>query len=88
MTIGSDTYASPSPFSAIFWKSQNGKQGGDPAKLALALLRIAAESTPPLRFIAGADSIGTAEQTIATLQKQIDAFRELSSSLALDEETK
>jgi len=66
------------------WKSQNGKQGGDPAKLARALMTIAAQEQPPLRFIAGADAIGTAEQTIAALQQQIDAFRDLSTSLAFD----
>jgi NAD(P)-dependent dehydrogenase (short-subunit alcohol dehydrogenase family) len=67
-----------------FWESQNGKQQGDPAKLAQALLTIADEEQPPRRFIAGADAIGTAEQQIATLQQQIDAFRDLSTSLALD----
>jgi NAD(P)-dependent dehydrogenase (short-subunit alcohol dehydrogenase family) len=68
-----------------FWKSQNGKQGGDPAKLARALMTIAAQAQPPLRFVAGADAIGTAEQTIATLRQQIDALRGLSTSLAFDE---
>ncbi|HEY0714589.1 MAG TPA: SDR family NAD(P)-dependent oxidoreductase [Polyangia bacterium] len=68
-----------------FWKAQNGKQSGDPVKLAQALLRIVDQKDPPLRFLAGADAIATAEQTIATLQKQIDAFRELSSSLAIDD---
>ena len=68
-----------------FWKSQNGKQGGDPAKLARALMTIAAHEQPPLRFIAGADAIRTAEQRIAALQQQIDAFRGLSTSLAFDE---
>jgi len=68
-----------------FWKSQNGKQGGDPAKLARALMTIAAQEQPPLRFIAGADAIGTAEHTIATLLQQIDALRGLSTSLAFDE---
>src|SRR5881409_3224849 len=38
-----------------FWKSQNGKQGGDPAKLARALITIASAAPPPRRFIAGAD---------------------------------
>ena len=37
------------------------------------------------RFIAGADAIATAEQVVATLKQQIDAFRDLSSSLAVDE---
>ncbi|HEY0468449.1 MAG TPA: SDR family NAD(P)-dependent oxidoreductase [Polyangiaceae bacterium] len=68
-----------------FWKSQNGKQGGDPAKLAQALLRIVEQEHPPLRFIAGADAIATAEQKIATLQQQIASLRSLSRSLAFDD---
>lgn len=68
-----------------FWKSYNGQQGGDPAKLAQALLTISGEATPPRRFIAGADAIGTAQQVIADLQQDIDAYPTLSSSLAFDE---
>jgi NAD(P)-dependent dehydrogenase (short-subunit alcohol dehydrogenase family) len=67
-----------------FWKSQNGKQGGDPRKLAQALITIAAQEKPPLRFIAGADAVGAAEQKVATLTQEISAFRELSSSLAFE----
>lgn len=67
-----------------FWNAQNGKQGGDPAKLAQALLTVVDQARPPARFIAGADSIATTEQKIATLQRQIAAFRELSTSLAFD----
>src|SRR6185503_1308835 len=47
-----------------FWKSQNGKQGGDPAKLARALMTLIEQEQPPQRFIAGADAIATAEQKI------------------------
>ncbi|MES2276541.1 MAG: SDR family oxidoreductase [Bacteroidota bacterium] len=65
-----------------FWKVANGQQSGDPAKLAAALITIAAEEKPPLRFIAGADAVETAEQVAATLQQQTNAYRELSSSLA------
>ncbi len=68
-----------------YWKSQNGKQSGDPRKLARAVLEIAAMNPPPRRFIAGADSIATAEQTVTTLKGEIDAFRDLSTSLAIDE---
>ena len=42
------------------------------------------EELPPRRFIAGADAIATAEQVVKTLQEQIDAYRELSTTLALD----
>src|SRR6266550_4873792 len=61
-----------------FWKAQNGKQSGDPAKLARALITIASEEPPPRRFIAGANAIGTAEQKVADLNAQIEAFRALS----------
>jgi NAD(P)-dependent dehydrogenase (short-subunit alcohol dehydrogenase family) len=67
-----------------FWKAQNGQQSGDPAKLARALITIASEKQPPRRFIAGADAIATAEQKIADLKAQIEAHRELSTSLAFD----
>jgi NAD(P)-dependent dehydrogenase (short-subunit alcohol dehydrogenase family) len=80
-----DDYAERNPAQRAFWESQNGRQQGDPAKLAQALLTIVDEEQPPRRFIAGADGIDTVEQQIATLQQQIDAFRELSSSLAIYE---
>jgi hypothetical protein len=63
----------------------NGKQLGDPAKLAQALLILAGEEQPPFRFIAGADALAQAEEKLAERQQQIDAYRALSSSLALDE---
>ena len=67
-----------------FWKGANGQQSGDPAKLARALMTIIDQEPPPRRFIAGADAIETAEQVVATLQQQVDAFRVLSTSLAFD----
>ncbi len=60
-----------------FWKAQNGQQSGDPAKLARALITIASQEPPPRRFIAGADSIATAEQKVTDLKAQIDANRDL-----------
>jgi NAD(P)-dependent dehydrogenase (short-subunit alcohol dehydrogenase family) len=80
-----EDYAERNAAQREFWESQNGQQSGDPAKLAQALLTITDEEQPPRRFIAGADAIDTAEQQITTLQQQIDAYRELSSSLAIDE---
>ncbi|HEX9364342.1 MAG TPA: SDR family NAD(P)-dependent oxidoreductase, partial [Candidatus Dormibacteraeota bacterium] len=67
-----------------FWKAQNGQQSGDPAKLARALIVIASQEPPPPRFIAGADAMATAEQVVADLKAQIDAHRDLSTSLAFD----
>jgi NAD(P)-dependent dehydrogenase (short-subunit alcohol dehydrogenase family) len=92
LTEQSTTYAKPSVADyderrgplVEYWKSQNGRQSGDPAKLARALITIASEQPPPRRFIAGADAIATAEQKIADLKAQIEANRNLSTSLAFD----
>lgn len=67
-----------------FYTSHNGKQDGDPAKLARALIKLAGQDELPRRFIAGAGAVVVVEQKIAVLQQQIDAYRELSSSLAID----
>lgn len=67
-----------------FFKGMNGKQPGDPAKLAQALITISNMEKPPRRFIAGVDAISIAEQVVVELQQQIDAFRDLSTSLAFD----
>ncbi len=67
-----------------WWTNQNAQQPGDPAKLAQALIRIAIEE-PPRRFIAGTDAIGLAEQKVADLRQQINAYRDLSTSLAREE---
>jgi NAD(P)-dependent dehydrogenase (short-subunit alcohol dehydrogenase family) len=68
----------------VFWKGYNGQQSGDPAKLAQALITISTQEHPPIRFIAGADAVETAEKVAATLQQQTEAYRELSCSLAYD----
>jgi len=68
-----------------WWKAQNGRQSGDPAKLGRALVTIADHEQPPLRFVAGADAVAVVEQKAADLKEQVDAFRDLSTSLALDE---
>jgi NAD(P)-dependent dehydrogenase (short-subunit alcohol dehydrogenase family) len=77
-----EDYAEQSAAHREFFERMNGKQGGDPVKLAQALLTIAGEQSPPLRFIGGADAIEGAEAALAARQQQIDAFRELSTSLA------
>src|SRR3984957_15394492 len=59
-----EDYKEPNAHQLEFWRSQNGKQPGDPAKLAQALLKLAGQNDLPRRFIAGADAVGTAEQKI------------------------
>jgi len=66
-----------------WWKSMNGKQEGDPAKLAAALVQIVDEDHPPARWVAGADAVAAVEQKARDLLAQVDAYRELSTSLAI-----
>ena len=60
----------------------DGKQGGDPARLADALVKLVALEDPPARFAAGADAMQTFEAKANTLLAQARAHRELSASLA------
>jgi NAD(P)-dependent dehydrogenase (short-subunit alcohol dehydrogenase family) len=78
-----DDYAERNAAQRAFWDGMNGQQSGDPAKLAQALLAITDEEPPPFRFFAGADAIAQAEDKLAERRGQIDAHRDLSSSLAL-----
>ena len=81
-----DDYAERNAQYQAFWKEKNGKQEGDPVKLAKALITIASQEEPPSRWIAGADAIAGAEQKVAELQQQINAYRDMSTSLAYEDE--
>jgi NAD(P)-dependent dehydrogenase (short-subunit alcohol dehydrogenase family) len=80
-----DDYAEHTEQTVAAWNAMNGQQAGDPAKLATALVQLATQDEPPLRFAAGADAIATVEQKAKDLLAQVDAYRELSSNLAHDD---
>jgi len=77
-----EDYAERTEQTVAGWKSMNGLQGGDPAKLADALITLASQEEPPLRFAAGADAVAALEHKGRDLLAQAHAHRELSSSLA------
>jgi NAD(P)-dependent dehydrogenase (short-subunit alcohol dehydrogenase family) len=80
-----DDYAARTRETIAGWKSMNGRQPGDPAKLAAALVTIAGVDQPPLRWLAGEDAVETAETKAELLLQQLGAYRELSSSLSHDD---
>jgi len=80
-----DDYAERTKETVAAWKSMDGKQGGDPAKLARALVELAGLEIPPARFAAGVDAIQTFEAKAKDLLAQADAHRALSSSLSHDD---
>src|SRR5580765_5374662 len=83
LTAGSTTYAEPSindyaertRETVAAWSGMDGKQSGDPVKLA-------GLEEPPGRFAAGADAVQTFEAKANALLAQADAYRALSSSLS------
>jgi NAD(P)-dependent dehydrogenase (short-subunit alcohol dehydrogenase family) len=79
-----DDYAERSADQRDWWIAQDGRQPGDPDKLARAVIAIAEEDPPPTRFIAGADVVAIAERKITELREQIESHRSLSTSLDLD----
>ncbi|KLU24738.1 oxidoreductase [Caballeronia mineralivorans PML1(12)] len=77
-----DDYAERTKETITAWSGMDGKQGGDPAKLAIAIVQLAGLDEPPTRFAAGADAVQTFEAKGKTLLAQAEAHRKLSSSLA------
>jgi NAD(P)-dependent dehydrogenase (short-subunit alcohol dehydrogenase family) len=80
-----DDYAETTRQTIAAWGRMNGQQGGDPAKLAHALVQLVGSAEPPVRWVAGADAVAAVEQKAKDLLDQADAHRELSSSLAHDD---
>jgi NAD(P)-dependent dehydrogenase (short-subunit alcohol dehydrogenase family) len=66
-------------------KSMNGRQPGDPAKLARALLTVIGQDEPLHRFVAGADAIEAAQAKAKELLAEAEASRELGGALAYDD---
>jgi NAD(P)-dependent dehydrogenase (short-subunit alcohol dehydrogenase family) len=80
-----DDYADRTRATVEGWQSMDRRQGGDPAKLADALVQLVALDDPPLRFAAGADAVQLFESKARTLLDQADAHRGLSTGLAHDQ---
>jgi len=79
-----DDYADRTATAVEAWKGLHGTQGGDPAKLARAIVTLSAAGELPLRFVAGADAMAGVEHNLDTIRGQIDAHRDLSASLSYE----
>lgn len=80
-----EDYAERSRETIAAWSGMNGQQGGDPKKLAAAIVTLSDCGQLPLRFVGGADAIAAIEDKLKLMQSQIDAHRDLSSSLSIGE---
>ena len=79
-------YAERTAATVAGWKSMDGQQGGDPAKLAAAVVELAGHDELPTRFPGGADAVTTFEDRAKLLLELADANRTLSSNLDHDQD--
>jgi hypothetical protein len=79
-----DDYTERTKQTVEAWNGMNGRQGGDPAKLATALIGLVTSEDPPVRWVAGADAVAGVEQKADDLLAQVHAHHDLSISLSHD----
>jgi NAD(P)-dependent dehydrogenase (short-subunit alcohol dehydrogenase family) len=61
-------------------EERNGRQPGDPGRLAEAIVSLAETDAPPLRFLAGSVAVSAAEAKLASMRDEFDRWRQLSVS--------
>jgi NAD(P)-dependent dehydrogenase (short-subunit alcohol dehydrogenase family) len=62
------------------FEERNGRQPGDPRKLADAIIYLADIAKPPTRFVAGSVAVNAATEKLAAMESEVDAWRNLSLS--------
>ena len=77
---GRPEYESTVGVSVRFQRNYNGRQPGDPAKAAAALLHIASLPEPPLRLLLGSDCYAAAEKSAVEKLESDRRWKELSVS--------
>jgi len=61
-----------------------GKQVGDPAKMAMAILAVVDAEKPPLRLALGEDGLALVRYKLSRLSKDADAWEAISKSTSFD----
>ena len=74
-------YEQLSPKLRAEYDSYNHKQGGDPAKLAAALVTLTNRAQPPLRFASGSDAFERITSKLAGMQRELHDYQKLSASV-------
>jgi NAD(P)-dependent dehydrogenase (short-subunit alcohol dehydrogenase family) len=75
-----EDYAQSSAENRAAYDAYSHQQAGDPAKLGAALVKLASEERPPLRYAAGSDAVERITQKLMAMQSEMDQWRELSVS--------
>jgi NAD(P)-dependent dehydrogenase (short-subunit alcohol dehydrogenase family) len=81
---GRPEYDSTVGKTARFQRDYNGKQPGDPAKAAAAVLHIASLNDPPLRLLLGSDAVHFVEQNDLAKMESDRKWKDLSISTDIE----
>ena len=60
------------------FEQRNGRQPGDPIKLAEAVVHLASEPEPPMRFVAGSIAFDSIRAKLVDMQSELEHWRPLS----------
>jgi NAD(P)-dependent dehydrogenase (short-subunit alcohol dehydrogenase family) len=60
------------------FEQRNGRQPGDPIKLAEAVVHLASEPEPPMRFVAGSIAFDSIQAKLVDMQSELEHWRPLS----------
>jgi NAD(P)-dependent dehydrogenase (short-subunit alcohol dehydrogenase family) len=77
---GNPAYADTVGRIAAFQRAYDGKQPGDPARAARAIIDLSSRDDPPLRLLLGSDAYAGAEHTEEARLSELRAWRETSLS--------
>ena len=80
ITAGNPVYAATVGKTAAMQLEYDGRQPGDPARAAQAILAVASTDDPPLRLVLGSDAYARAEHADEARLAELRAWRETSIS--------
>jgi NAD(P)-dependent dehydrogenase (short-subunit alcohol dehydrogenase family) len=80
IAAGDPAYADTVGKTAAMQRDYDGKQPGDPARAAQAIISVVSAKNPPLRLVLGRDAYARAERTDESRLAELRAWRETSLS--------
>jgi NAD(P)-dependent dehydrogenase (short-subunit alcohol dehydrogenase family) len=80
ITDGNPAYAETVGKIAAMQRAYDGRQPGDPAKAAAAIIALVRSSAPPLRLVLGSDAYRRAERNDLGRLEELRAWREASKA--------
>jgi NAD(P)-dependent dehydrogenase (short-subunit alcohol dehydrogenase family) len=66
-------------------RDDHGRQPGDPAKAAEAIIAAIDSDEPPLRLVLGSDAIGNIERHLGAVSDELERWRSVGEATAVDE---